>query len=106
AGSYEEVAKTDINQKLGAELETVSKDKAKQYDINGGVLVKSIGSNSPLAKTRMQEGFVITSVNGVEINSIEQLARILGRADGTVRLEGMYPGYDGTYTYPLNLEEQ
>lgn len=106
AGSYEEVAKSDINQKLGAELETVSKDKAKQYDINGGVLVKSIGSNSPLAKTRMQEGFVITSVNGVEINSIEQLARVLGRSDGTVRLEGMYPGYDGTYTYPLNLDEQ
>ena len=54
----------------------------------------------------MQEGFVITSVNGTDIVSIEQLARILLRTESNIRLEGMYPGYDGTYTYPLNMDDQ
>jgi serine protease Do len=106
-GSYDQVAKTDISQRLGADLETISKEKAKQYEVNGGVLVKKINKGTPIGKTRMEEGFVITSVNGIDIVSIEQLARVLARADGTsVRLEGFYPGYEGNYTYPLTLEEQ
>lgn len=105
-GSYDEVAKSDISQKLGAELETISKEKAKEYNIAGGVLVKSISKDSPIGRTRMQEGFVITSVNGTDIVSIEQLARILLRTESNIRLEGMYPGYDGTYTYPLNMDDQ
>lgn len=104
-GSYDEVAKSDISQKLGADLETLSKEKAKQYEVNGGVVVKSITKGTPIGKTRMEEGFVITSVNGVDIVSIEQLSRVLARVEGSsVRLEGFYPGYEGNYTYPLTLE--
>ena len=105
-GSYDEVAKTDISQRLGATLESLTKEKASKYKINGGVIVKSITKDTPLGRTRMEEGFVITSVDGTEIVSIEQLARVLARSEGTVRLEGFYPGYEGNYTYPLNLDEQ
>lgn len=106
-GSYEEVAKADINNKLGAQLETLSKEKAKQYEIAGGVVVKGITKETPLGRTKMEEGFIITSVNGVDITSVEQLARILAQAEGrTVKLEGIYPGYEGAYTYPLNLDEE
>jgi serine protease Do len=102
-GSYAEATRADISGRLGAELETLSKEKAKEYDITGGVLVKTITKNTPIGKTRMQEGFIITSVNGTDIISVEQLSRVLARAEGTVRLEGIYPGSDGGYTYPLNL---
>ncbi|HEX7906119.1 MAG TPA: trypsin-like peptidase domain-containing protein [Chitinophagaceae bacterium] len=106
-GSYEEVAKADISNKLGAQLETLSKEKAKQYDIAGGVVVKGITKATPLGRTKMEEGFIITSVNGTDITSVEQLARMLAQADGgTVKLEGIYPGYEGAYTYPLNLDEE
>ena len=53
----------------------------------------------------MQEGFVITSVDGQDIKNLDDLKSILGNAQGTVRLEGIYPGYDGTYGYPLNLSK-
>jgi hypothetical protein len=46
---------------------------------------------------------VITSVNGNEVTSIDVLTKLLSGVTGTVKLEGFYPGYDGTYTYPLNL---
>ena len=67
--------------------------------------MKSIKKGTAIGKTKMEEGFVITSINGIEIASIEQLSRVLGRLEGTVRLEGFYPGHEGTYTYPLTLGE-
>lgn len=104
-GKMETVAaSSNLNDVLGAELENLSKSKASSYGLDGGVVVKSIKEGGPLSKTRMQEGFIITSVNGRDVASIEDLAAILSRAYGSVKLEGTYPGSDGTYTYPLNLE--
>jgi Do/DeqQ family serine protease len=91
---------------LGASLENLSKSKATSYGLDGGVVVKKIMDGGALSKTRMQEGFIITSVNGRDVSNIDDLAAILSRAYGTVKLEGTYPGADGTYTYPLNLEDQ
>ncbi len=89
--------------KLGGDLVNVDKSTAQKNDISGGVQVKKIGSGI-LKGTRMQEGFVITSVDGQSVNSVEELSSILNNSNGTVRLEGVYPGYEGTYGYPLNLD--
>ncbi len=99
-----DVVKTEsIIDKLGAQLETMDKKKALSYEIPGGVVVKKIG-NGALSQTKMQEGFVITSVNGVVIKSIDDLKSALTANKGsTVKLEGIYPGYEGSYGYPLNL---
>ena len=103
AGTVELVTATTINDVLGGELENLSKSKASSYDIEGGVVVKTIKSGGLLSRTRMEQGFIITSMNGTVIKNIEDLSKLLSRAYGNVRLEGMYPGYDGMYTYPLNL---
>lgn len=92
-----------INNILGGELEELSKSKARSYGLEAGVLVKKINPGGLLSRTRMQEGFVITGVNGRDISGLDDLSRIISSAYGTIRLEGVYPGYDGTYTYPLNL---
>ena len=105
SGTYDNLVQSGLGEKLGAELENLSKEKAKQYEIAGGVVVKSITSGGILSKTRMEKGFIITSVNGYDITSIQELSRVLSGLEGTVRLEGMYPGYDGAYTYPLNLDD-
>lgn len=105
-GTYEQVAASGSSQKLGADLETLDKKTAAQYEIEGGVVVKKIKAGGPFSKTRMQDGFIITSVNGVEISSIEELHRAINSLKGeSIQLEGMYPGYDGVYRYPLNLED-
>ena len=59
-----------------------------------------------MSRTRMQAGFIILSVNGEEITNVQDLGKLLSAMDGTVQLEGIYPGYDGTYRYPLNLDSQ
>jgi Do/DeqQ family serine protease len=107
AGTYDETASsTTVGQILGAELETLSEAKADSYEIGGGVLVKKITEGGAFSKTRMQDGFIITSVNGVEVTSVDELARVISQLRGeTLQLEGIYPGYDGIYRYPLNLED-
>jgi serine protease Do len=102
-GNTEELAKNNLTERLGAELENLDKKKATQYEIEGGVVVKTITPGSALSKTRMQEGFIITSLNGRPVTSIEDINKLLSQARGAVRVEGIYPGYEGTYTYPLNV---
>ena len=53
----------------------------------------------------MDEGFVITSVNGRTIKSVDELSRIINSAIGTIKLEGFYPGFRGSYSYPLELTD-
>lgn len=97
------VTPQNIESKLGATLATLDARKAAQYGIDGGVVVKEIIEGGQLSRTRMDDGFIITAVNGRKVKNIEELSNVLASLIGTVRLEGIYPGYDGSYTYPLNL---
>lgn len=106
-GTYDETASaSSIGESLGAELETLDKQKAELYEVSGGVVVKKIKENGPMSRTRIQEGFIILSINGQDVSSVQALGRLLGSQAGTVQVEGIYPGYDGTYRYPLNLDSQ
>lgn len=105
-GSYDNISSNSVNEKLGADLENLDKKKAAEYEIEGGVLVKKIKSGGAFSKTRMQDGFIITSVNGMDITNLDELAAAIRSFKGeSIYLEGMYPGYEGTYKYPLNLGE-
>ena len=105
AGTFEDVAVTNIGTKLGGDLATLDAAKARDAGIEGGVIVKKITPGGALSRTRINEGFVITSINGQDITTLEDLTKALANVNGTVSLEGVYPGYDGTYKYPLNLEQ-
>jgi serine protease Do len=102
AGNYEVVKTQTLFDNLGGELITIDKETARKNDITGGVQVKKLGDGL-LKNTRIQEGFIITSVDGQNVNSLDDLKSVLNNSNGTVRLEGVYPGYDGTYGYPLTL---
>ena len=90
--------------KLGAELQTLSKNVAKEYGINGGVIIKAIKPVGVLSKVRIQEGYVILKANNKEVKSVEELRKVLDESTGTVKLEGMYPGYEGIYPIVINLQ--
>jgi Do/DeqQ family serine protease len=90
---------------IGADLANLDSKKSDEYDVSGGVVVKKIKEGGKLSETKMDEGFVITSVNGRAIKSIDELGKILNSAVGTVKLEGFYPGFRGSYTYPLDLTD-
>lgn len=108
AGKADELTSAAIGETLGADLETLDKKKATQYGIEGGVVVKTIRKGGAFSKTKMQEGFVITSVNDNNIYSIDQLAGAVRNSDGSgVYFEGIYPEAPGyVYRYPLILDDE
>jgi Do/DeqQ family serine protease len=97
------IIKTSLLDKLGGTLENLSKKDATTLDVKGGVVVKTVTENGLMDKSRIQEGFIILRANGEEVKNVEDFQRILSKASGTVKLEGVFPGYEGVYTYPLRL---
>lgn len=95
-----------VGSRLGVELATIDAKQAEKYRIDGGVIVKKINKNGVIGRTRMEENFIITSVNGRDIKDVDQLAAAIGRGYGKVKLEGIYPDYEGVYSYQLNLQEE
>jgi len=105
SGNYDIVTNggaASLNERLGGELETYDKKKSAAVGVEGGVLVKKI-TGGALKTSKMQDGFVITGVNGVPVKSIEDLKSALNNAQGIIRFEGVYPPYEAVYAYPLNL---
>ncbi len=93
-----------IGDRLGVDLKNVESQRATQLRIKGGVEVTNIKSDGPLRRTRMEKGFIITSVNGREIKNVDEFAQMLSQARGsTIELVGIYPGYSGRYSYQINL---
>jgi Do/DeqQ family serine protease len=103
-GTYD-VVRSSVLDNFGADFETLDKKKASEYGLKGGVLVKRIGKGLIDEQTRMRDGFVIYKANGQEVKTLEELANILGKAQRRVMLEGLYPGYDGVYQYPIEISE-
>jgi Do/DeqQ family serine protease len=101
-----DMVKSSVIDKLGVELQTISKDMAKELGVNGGVEIRSISANGLFSRIRVQEGYVIIRANGKEVKNIEDLRKVLDEVgNGTVKLEGMYPGYDGVYPIVVNLSK-
>ncbi|HJU45196.1 MAG TPA: trypsin-like peptidase domain-containing protein [Chitinophagaceae bacterium] len=100
-----DIVKTSALDKLGAELVTLTKEQAKSLGIKGGVLVKSIGANGLLSKVRIQEGYIIIRANGKDVISTDDLRKIMESASGSIKMEGIYEGYEGTYPIVINLKD-
>jgi serine protease Do len=102
-----DVVKNSAFDKLGAELQPLTKKDAANLNVKGGIVVTSISDKGLFSKTRMEEGFVIIKVNGQDVNSVDEFRKIVEQAgNGSLKLEGVYPGYDGSFTYPLKLNDE
>jgi serine protease Do len=79
---------------LGAQFGNLSdqeKQRLSRYKIDGGVRVASL-SGGKLARAGVEEGFVITKVNGKGVRSVKELeAALAGKSDSMVQFEGLYP---------------
>ena len=89
--------------KLG-EFETISKKDATEFGVKGGVRIKSINEKGAFSKTRIEDNYVITKVNGKEVLTVDDLRKEIEKTPtGTVKLDGVYPGYEGNYPITVKL---
>ncbi len=105
-GTFEVVKQENtILSKLGADFANLDPKKAKEYGINGGVVVKKIKDGALSDQTRMRDGFIIVKINDKEIKNMDELNKALSAAKA-ITVSGFYPGYDGLYDYPISLENE
>ncbi len=101
-GNFDIVKADGAMEMLGADLLTLDKNKAKEYGVNGGVLVKKIAAGALNDQTRMKDGFVILKINDKDVKSVDELKAAVG-SNKNITISGFYPGYDGVYEYPITL---
>ncbi len=93
----------EVAKVLGAEFENVNKADAKKLDIEGGVRITKLLPGKLSRSTNVQEGFIITKVNGKTITSVKELQKLLQDNDGGVMIEGIYDNYPGKYYYAFGM---
>jgi serine protease Do len=94
----EKIEKDDIKYSIeGAEFEDVPyKELAKQM-LEGGVRVKTL-EGGKWQKAGIKENFIISYIDKVPVDNVEDLNRILAYKRGGILVEGVYPsGQKGTY---------
>ena len=103
SGNFDIVKADAMIDRLGANLVTLDSKQAKNYGIAGGVVVRKINSGGAIDdQTKMRDGFIITKANGKAVKSVEELRSVIGSSKD-VKIEGVYPGYEETFEYPLDL---
>lgn len=102
AGSYDLVKKEKQAAMLGADFATLDSKKARDYGVNGGVIVKKINDGVLNDQTRMKDGFIIVRINDKEVKSVDDLNTAVSDQK-TINISGFYPGYDGVYEYTISL---
>lgn len=77
------------SQELGARLEEVSQVEKSLYDIKAGVEVIGYDKSGFFAQLEIPEGFIITQINNLPVESPEELEEILSKIKGRVRIYGV-----------------
>lgn len=87
-----EIIKPEVKQLISvinAQFRELTEKEKKTYGVNAGFVVEKI-AGSPLVRSRIRPGFVITSIGGEEDIKLEELLN-LNQVKGRVILEGFYP---------------
>jgi S1-C subfamily serine protease len=94
----ESITRPEVNYAIeGAVLEDLSYSELTRHSLDGGVLVKSLESGK-WKKAGVQKDFIITYIDKVPVDNVEDLNRILAYKSGAFLLEGIYKnGEKGVY---------
>lgn len=94
----------EVSELLGAGLQTLDASTARKLDIAGGVKVTELYAGKLRRQTQMQEGFIITKVDGKPVKSVDDLTAALEGKSGGVMLEGVYEDIPGVHYYAFGLQ--
>lgn len=75
---------------LGIQLEDIDPNTLQQIGLDRGVQVKSLYAGKFKQQTEMEEGFIITSVNGRSISDARDIVSTIENTNGPLTLKGVY----------------
>ncbi len=102
-----DLEKKDVNTAydlLGAEFQNLTGKEKSDLGIDGGVKVTKLSDGILAHQTEIQEGFIITKVDGKPVNNIDDLKKTLEGKKGGTMIEGVYPDRAGVYYYAFGIQ--
>jgi Do/DeqQ family serine protease len=96
-----ELLKRDVyfSKSLGVEFESVPVVERNLLDINSGVRIVDV-KNGFFKRLNIDEGFIITAINGEEVNNPKEVSIVLESVKGKVVIQGVNKkGVKGYYSY-------
>ena len=101
--NYAAAESLELESLLGAELMSLDNEKRDELAIDGGVVVKELHAGKLARETNMKEGFIITHVNSQKVTDVDDLEKIIGKKDGGVMIEGIYPDQEGKHYFAFGI---
>ena len=98
------VSKNNVLLKLGIKLDALTKNEKKSIRYPGGLKVVEISKGKIFNNTNIKKGFIITSVNGTTVNTIEEFTNVFENSKTSVMLEGVYPHMSGVYYFIFEMD--
>jgi serine protease Do len=98
------IIRTEIMNKLGIRLESLSKGEKRELSISSGLRVAEVDRGKIYMQTSIRKGFIITKINGKRVNSEEEFLDAFDKHSGSVMLEGIYPGRAGVFYYAFEAD--
>jgi S1-C subfamily serine protease len=92
---------SDFLDNLGASFRPITQEQKSGLNISNGVEVAEL-SQGPLASIGIKKGFIITRIDRVKVNSIQDIKDALKGKRGGILIEGLYPNGMRAY-YGLGL---
>jgi Do/DeqQ family serine protease len=93
----------DILNTLGISLANINNAELKSLGLQSGVKVTDIKSGRIAEFTDIKKGFVITQIDDVAVNSVDDFVNMLKEKQGKVLIEGIYPNKPMSYLYAFRL---
>ncbi len=87
---------TDLSKILGATFSKPSTSELSELRIQGGAKIVNLGTGR-LASAGIKKGFIITHIDQVQVQSPQDVEKLLQGKSGGVLIEGVYP--DGSKAY-------
>jgi Do/DeqQ family serine protease len=102
SGTTSIVRKPSALQALGMDLKALSNEEQKKYRVGKGVVITEINPAGLLAQqTNLRKGFVITTINGNQVATPDDVQKAVSSAGAILQLGGFFPGNSGTYYFTI-----
>lgn len=98
------IRRDEILKDLGFELRELNTKEKAEFNTNG-ILVISVTVDSKMNKINVEPGYIITQVNGIAVDKVNDFIDLVESTSGEIRMEGFYKSYPGNFPYVFSVNE-
>ncbi len=98
-----EINPVDVIDNIGLEVRELTTEERLKFK-KRGVRVIKVKPGSKVDQSNMVESYIITHVNEIPVESVEEFRNLITASDNFVQIDGFYEDVDDEYAYKLNLQ--